>query len=334
MKKPIIGITMGDPAGVGPEIVVKAFNNKEIFNMCNPLVIGDKGTLEQAFKFCGSKLDINVLSQAKDGIYGHGTIDLIDLSNVDINILQIGKVQAMCGKAAFEYIKAATDLALDKKIDALATAPINKESLRAANIPYIGHTEILEGLTRTKNLLTMFQVSNLRVFFLSRHVSLEKACKLVTKERVYEYIRRSMEALRVLGLNNPKIAVAGLNPHSGEHGLFGREEVEEIEPAVKMARDRGMDAEGPLPADSVFHFALMGRYDAVLSLYHDQGHIAAKMVDFEKTVSITNNMSFLRTSVDHGTAFDIAGTGKAGETSLLEAVRLAALYAGNFNKKH
>lgn len=330
MKKPIIGITMGDPAGVGSEIIVKAFNNEQIFNMCNPLVIGDKSIIEQAFKFCDITLDINVVSKPKDGKFKQGKIDLIDLNNVDMNLLQIGKIQAMCGKSTFEYIKVAVQLALDKKIDAVVTAPINKESLREAKVPYIGHTEIFEDLTKTKNLLTMFQVHNLRVFFLTRHVSLKKACQLVTKERVYEFITRSIEALSVLGIKNPKIAVAGLNPHSGEHGLFGCEEIDEIEPAVKMAMKNGIDVVGPISADSVFHFALNGRYDAVLSLYHDQGHIATKMVDFEKTVSITNNMNFLRTSVDHGTAFDIAGTGKAREVSLLEAIRLAALYAVNF----
>jgi len=238
----------------------------------------------------------------------------------------------MGGKAAFEYIKTVANLALEKKVDAIATTPINKESLKAAEVPYIGHTEILEDLTNSYNPLTMFQVHNLRVFFLTRHVSLRKACDLVTKDSVYEFITRCIEALRVLGIKNPKIAVAGLNPHSGEHGLFGYEEVDEIEPAVKKAKEEGIDVVGPVPADSVFYFGLKGRYDAVLSLYHDQGHIATKMVDFDRTISITNNMPFLRTSVDHGTAFDIAGTGKAGEVSMVEAIKLAALYAPNFNK--
>lgn len=332
MIKPIIGIPLGDPAGIGPEIVVKALNNKEIYEKCNPIVIGDKNTIEQAMKFCGISLNINVVKEPKDGKYEHGTLDLIDLNNVDINLLQIGKVQAMGGKAAFDYIKTVTNLALEKKVDAIATTPINKESLKAAEVPYIGHTEILEDLTKTYNPLTMFQVHNLRVFFLTRHVSLKKACELVTKESVYEFITRCIEALRVLGIENPKLAVAGLNPHSGEHGLFGYEEVNEIEPAIKKAQSENIDVVGPVPADSVFYHGLNGRFDAVLSLYHDQGHIATKMVDFERTISITNNMPFLRTSVDHGTAFDIAGTGKAGEVSMVEAIKLAALYAPNFNK--
>lgn len=330
--KSIIGITMGDPSGVGPEIVVKALNHEELYEMCNPVVFGDRKVLKQAMKFCSVNLEINVINEPSSGKYKFGTIDLIDLDNVDIDSLQIGKVQAMSGKAAFEYISAATKAALDNKLDAIATTPINKESLKAANVNYIGHTEILEDLTNTKNPLTMFQVRSLRVFFLTRHVSLRKACELITEEKVYEFIIRCKDALEVLGITNPKIAVAGLNPHSGEHGLFGCEEVDEIFPAIERAKKMGIDVTGPVPADSVFYHGLNGRYQAVLSLYHDQGHIATKMVDFERTISITNNMPFLRTSVDHGTAFDIAGKGIAGEVSMFEAIKLAAEYAPSFKK--
>ena len=330
--KSIIGITMGDPSGVGPEIVVKALNHEALYEMCNPVVFGDRNVLKQAMKFCSVNLEINVINEPSSGKYKFGTIDLIDLDNVDIGSLQIGKVQAMSGKAAFEYISAAARAALDNKVDAIATTPINKESLKAANVNYIGHTEILEDLTNTKNPLTMFQVRSLRVFFLTRHVSLRKACELITEEKVYEFIIRCKDALEVLGITNPKIAVAGLNPHSGEHGLFGCEEVDEIFPAIERAREMGIDVTGPVPADSVFYHGLNGRYDAVLSLYHDQGHIATKMVDFERTISITNNMPFLRTSVDHGTAFDIAGKGIAGEVSMVEAIKLAAEYAPSFKK--
>lgn len=333
MYKPTIGITMGDPSGVGPEIVVKALNNKKIYELCNPVVIGDALVIKNAVDICNLDLTINEIEEPNKGIYSHGTVDLINLYNVEVDMLQIGKVQAMSGKAAFEYIKVAIALAMDRKLDAIATTPINKESLKAAGVPYIGHTEILEGFTNTKNPLTMFQVRNLRVFFLTRHVSLKKACELVTKDSVYEFIERCVDALDVLGVTQPKLAVAGLNPHSGEHGLFGNEEVDEIEPAVIKARNKGIDVYGPVPADSVFYSALNGKYDAVLSLYHDQGHIATKMVDFEKTISITNNLPFLRTSVDHGTAFDIAGTGVASETSMVEAIELAAFYAPKFKHK-
>ena len=333
MNRLIIGIPLGDPAGIGPEILVKSLNEKEIYEICKPVVVGDRDVIVQAMKFCDINLKINPIMLPEDGKYTYGTIDLIDLNNVNINTLQIGKVQKMAGKAAFEYVKTVTLLALEGKVDAISTTPINKESLKAAKVPYIGHTEILEDLTNIKNPLTMFQVKNLRVFFLSRHVSLRKACDLVTEDNIYEFIIRCKDALEVLGISDPKIAVAGLNPHSGEHGLFGREEVDEIYPAIIKARALGIDVAGPVPADSVFHFGLNGKYDAVLSLYHDQGHIATKMVDFERTVSITNNMPFIRTSVDHGTAFDIAGKGLASKVSLVEAIKLAALYSDKFNKK-
>lgn len=332
MNRSYIGVPMGDPAGIGPEIVVKALADEKVNEAAKPVVIGDRSTLEQAMGFCGLKLEIKSIQDVSEGDYRTGVINLIDLGNVDIKKLEMGKVQAMAGKAAFEYIKKSVELAMEGKLDALATTPINKEALKAGNINYIGHTEILEDLTNSKDPLTMFQVYGLRVFFLSRHVSLKRACDMVTEERLLEYIQRCMTALERLGIKNAHMAVAGLNPHSGEHGLFGDEEVREMEPAIQKARDLGLDVVGPVPADSVFYFGLKGSYDAVLSLYHDQGHIATKMVDFERTISITNNLPFLRTSVDHGTAFDIAGTGKAGAVSMVEAILLAAEYAPKFNK--
>lgn len=332
MSKPIIAIPMGDPAGVGPEIVVKSLNNRETYAVARPLAIGDAGVLKQAMTFCGMSLEINRVEGPGAGRYTHGTMDVIDLANVDISEMKIGRVQASCGSAAFEYVRKATELAMTRQVDAMATTPINKESLKAAKVPYIGHTEILQDLSKTENALTMFQVFDLRVFFFTRHVSLKRAIELIRKDSIYRFIHRCVDALGVLGVKEPRLAVAGLNPHGGEHGLFGDEEVKEIEPAVMRAKADGMDIVGPVPADSVFHFALKGRYDAVLSLYHDQGHIAAKMVDFERTIAITNGMPFLRTSVDHGTAFDIAGTGKVSEVGMMEAIRLAALYAPKFKR--
>ncbi|MTI47343.1 4-hydroxythreonine-4-phosphate dehydrogenase PdxA [Sporosalibacterium faouarense] len=332
MNKPYIGIPMGDPAGIGPEIVVKALADNEVIDICNPVVIGDKSTLEQAMKFCDIQLDINIISNPKEGSYEAGLLNLIDLDNVNIDGLKMGEIQGMAGKAAFEYIKESVDLAMKGEVAAIATTPINKEALKAGGINYIGHTEMLEDLTNSEDPLTMFQVFNLKVFFLSRHLSLRDACDMVTKERLLDYIERCVEALGRLGFKNPKLAVAGLNPHSGEHGLFGDEEVKEMEPAIKESIEKGFDIVGPVPADSVFHFGLKGSYDAVLSLYHDQGHIATKMVDFERTISITNGLPFLRTSVDHGTAFDIAGTGKASKVSMVESIKLAAEYAPKFNQ--
>ncbi len=333
MSRPLIGIPLGDPAGVGPEIVVKALKGGSLYERCRPVVVGDGGVISNALKICSVESKINVIDMPEQGAYEEGTIDVIDLGNVDMNELKIGSVQALGGKAAFEYIKRSVELALAGHIDAIATTPINKESLKAAGVPFIGHTEILAGLTGSKDPLTMFEVKGLRVFFLSRHVSLRKACKMVTKERILDYIERCTKALERLGVTEGTMAVAGLNPHSGENGLFGDEEVKEVEPAVKEAQSRGYNVTGPVSADSVFHLALQGRYNSVLSLYHDQGHIATKTLDFERTIAITNGLPFLRTSVDHGTAFDIAGTGVASEVSMTEAILLAAKYSPGYNRQ-
>jgi 4-hydroxythreonine-4-phosphate dehydrogenase len=330
MPRPIIAIPLGDPAGVGPEIVVKALAEESIWAMCCPLVVGDRKVVANALGVCNGSAHLQVIENPAEGRYEKDTIDLIDLDNVEMATLSIGQSQAMCGRAAFEYIERSVNLALNHTVDALATTPINKESLRAADIPQIGHTEILAELTDTHDPLTMFEVHGMRVFFLSRHVSLREACDLVTKDRVLDYIIRCKQALKKLGVEGGTMAVAGLNPHSGEHGLFGREEMDHVEPAIKEARQLGYDVEGPIGADSVFHFALAGRYNSILSLYHDQGHIATKTLDFERTIAITNGLPFLRTSVDHGTAFDIAGTGTASAVSMIEAISLAAKYAPYF----
>lgn len=330
--KAVIGVPMGDPAGVGPEIVVKSLAQESIYDIASPIVVGQKDILEMAIKSTGVDLKINLIKNVEEAISKPGNLDLINIDLIDMDSFEIGKVQGQCGKAAYKYIEKVVELALEGKLDAIATTPINKESLKEGNVPFIGHTEILEDLTNTYNPLTMFQVHGLRVFFYSRHVSLKEACELIEEEGIYEFIKRSVSALEVLGIDKPKLAVAALNPHGGENGLFGREEMDEIVPAIERAQKDGIDVVGPVPADSVFHFGLKGSYDAVLSLYHDQGHIATKMVDFERTISITNNLPFLRTSVDHGTAFDIAGTGKASEVSMYEAIKLASEYASKFKK--
>jgi 4-hydroxythreonine-4-phosphate dehydrogenase len=332
MNKPFIAIPLGDPAGIGPEIVVKSLAEKEIYEMCRPVVVGDGGVVRNVLGYCGLDLRINTLADPASGVYTPGTIDLVDLNNIAPGKLEIGKVQALGGRTAFEYIKKAVDMALAHQVDAIATTPINKESLRAAKVDYIGHTEILAGLTGTHDPLTMFEVRNMRVFFLSRHVSLRKACDMVTKERLLDYIKRCTEALERLGVNEGTMAIAGLNPHSGEHGLFGDEELVHVMPAIQEAQEKGYRVTGPIGADSVFHLALQGRFNSVLSLYHDQGHIATKTLDFERTISLTIGLPFLRTSVDHGTAYDIAGTGKASAVSMIEAIRLAARYSPSYNR--
>lgn len=332
-QKPVIAIPLGDPAGIGPEIVVKALAEEELYGLCRPVVVGDERVVRKAMGFCGLELNVNNVVDPGEGLYKAGTIDLIDLGNVDIESIRTGQVQAMAGKASYEFIEKSVQLALDGKVDAIATTPINKESLKAAKVPYIGHTEILAGLTGTHDPLTLFEVRNLRVFFLTRHVSLRNACDMVTRERVLDYIIRCSKALKRLGITEGTMAVAGLNPHCGEHGIFGDEEVMHIAPAVEEARRLGYDVAGPISADSVFHLALLGRFNSVLSLYHDQGHIATKTLDFERTISITVGLPFLRTSVDHGTAFDIAGTGQASAVSMTEAVKAAAKYAPLYGKK-
>lgn len=332
MKKPLIGVPMGDPAGVGAEITVKSLMSDKVKDVADVIVVGDKEVLAQALKVCSLTAELNCVDDPADGRYEDGVINVIDLDNIDMASLQMGKVQAMCGKAAFEYIEKCVELAMAHKIDAIATTPINKEALRAAHVNYIGHTEILGALSHSRDPLTMFEVDGLRVFFLTRHMSLREACDAVKKDRVLEYIRRCTKALQQLGVEG-KMAVAGLNPHSGEHGLFGWEEVKEIAPAVAQAQQEGYDVVGPIGPDSVFHQALQGRYQAVLSLYHDQGHIATKTYDFERTIAVTLDMPFLRTSVDHGTAFDIAGKGIVSDISMIEAIRLAAKYAPNFVQK-
>ena len=329
MDRAIIGIPMGDPAGIGPEIIVKALSNPHMYEICKPVVVGSVVALRRIAKILGSSVNFHEISHPNDGFYVHGTIDVISCGEVS-DEMEYGKVQAVAGRAAFECIECVAGLAMAGALDAIATTPINKESIRAAEIDFIGHTEMLESLSGTKELLTMFQVHTLRVFFLTRHVSLRRACELITNARVSQYIELCSNALKMLGVPNPLLAVAGLNPHNGEHGLFGNEEDLEIVPAVDSMKEAGFNVVGPVPPDSVFHQALTGRFDGVLSLYHDQGHIATKTLDFERTIALTIGMPFLRTSVDHGTAFDIAGQGIAASLSMEEAIRLAAEYAKTY----
>ncbi|HLR60696.1 4-hydroxythreonine-4-phosphate dehydrogenase PdxA [Staphylococcus xylosus] len=329
-NRQIIAIPMGDAAGIGPEIAVKSLTNKDIYDVCKPVIVGDLDVIRKAVNITKSDVEINNIDDPENGVYKIGTIDVIDLNNIDADNLVYGKVSEKCGEAAYEYIKKSVELAMDKKVSALATTPINKESLKAAKVPYIGHTEMLEALSGSEDPLTMFEVKGMRIFFLTRHLSLKDAINQMTKERVHDYLLRCNKALERLGLDDRKFAVAGLNPHSGEGGLFGMEEVDEITPGIEMAKEDGIDVVGPVPADSVFYQALNGKYDAVLSLYHDQGHIAAKMTDFHMTVSITNGLPFLRTSVDHGTAFDIAGQNIAESISMEECIKVAAEYAESF----
>ena len=328
---PLIAIPMGDPAGIGPEIVIKTLADETTQSMARCVIVGSKKVLELAMGYPDMpRLEINAVEDPRDGDYRPGVLNLIDLDNVDMDKFKVGEVSGMCGKAAYEYIAKSIELANARIADAVSTTPINKESLHAGGVNFIGHTEIFGALTGTEDPLTLFEVQNLRVFFLSRHLSLRKACDAVKKDRIIDYVIRCTDALRRLGITEGTMAVAGLNPHCGEHGLFGDEEVNEIFPAVEELQKMGYKVAGPIGADSVFSQALHGKYNSVLSLYHDQGHIATKTLDFERTISITAGMPILRTSVDHGTAFDIAGKGIASAVSMMEAVRLAVKYAPAF----
>ena len=327
-----IAVPMGDPAGVGPEIVAKALSDVNVLSAARVLAVGDSEVMESTCRACGIASRVNAVCAPSEGEWKPGVINVLDLSNVDMKRLKLGEKSAMCGQAAFAYIKKSIELARSGLVAAVATAPINKESLAEAGVPFIGHTEIFGELTGTADPLTMFEVRGLRVFFLSRHVSLRRACDLVTKDRIIDYVKRCTEALNQLGVDGGVMAIAGLNPHSGENGLFGDEEVNHVMPAVKELNAQGYNVVGPIAADSVFHLALQGRYTSVLSLYHDQGHIATKTLDFERTISITCGMPILRTSVDHGTAFDIAGMNTASPVSMTEAILLAVKYAPAFRR--
>jgi 4-hydroxythreonine-4-phosphate dehydrogenase len=319
--RPTVALTMGDPAGIGPEICARALADSGVRAAARCVLYGDARVMAKAASVVG-------VAEAD-----WGDARIVDLGNADPERFSPGAVSALCGRAAWEYVNAAGQEALAglgaagaEAVRAVVTAPINKESVQAAGIPHIGHTEMLGAVSGVADPLTMFETLGLRVFFLTRHVSLRRACDLVTKARIVDYLERCSAALQGIGLGG-EIVVAGLNPHCGEHGLFGDEEGREVEPAIAEARSRGVAVAGPVGADSVFHLAKIGRYAAVLSLYHDQGHIACKTLDFERTVSLTLGMPFLRTSVDHGTAFDIAWKGQASAVSMVEAVLAAARYA-------
>ena len=323
-RRPTVGITMGDPAGIGPEVSIKSLMRSEIYTLCKPVLIGDLNLLKETADHLGLKVEFKVLSSPRDAQGRFGVIEVIDLKNVNLDDLRIGEVSAEAGRASLEYIERAVEYALKGELDAIVTAPINKEAIRMAGCKYIGHTELIGALAGVKEPLTMFWVQGVRIFFLTRHLPLIEAIRAVKKSRIVEIVLRMEHEMRRMGIERPRIAVAALNPHASDGGLIGDEEEKEIKPAVDELREVGIDVYGPIPADSVFHQALEGKYDAVLSLYHDQGHIAAKTRDFYGTVSVTLGLPFVRTSVDHGTAFDIAGRGVANPRSMEEAIKLAA----------
>lgn len=346
-KKPIVGITMGDPAGNGPEITIKALAHFELYDRCRPLVVGDANILKKATSLV-KRPDIKIhrCEKVSDAQFSAGTVDVLHLPLIeDVDCFEIGKVSIEGGNAAFQCVKKVIELALAGEVDATCTNALNKEALNMAlehykgegsdgHTHFDGHTEIYATYTDTKKYTMMLAHHDLRVVHVSTHVSLREACDRVKKARVLEVIEIAYKACKDMGIENPKVAVAGLNPHCGENGLFGTEEIEEIKPAIEAAKAAGINAVGPIPPDSVFSEALGGWYDIVVCMYHDQGHIPLKTVGFvydrEKQnwkavegVNVTLGLPIIRTSVDHGTGFALAGKGTSNELSLVNAIDYA-----------
>jgi 4-hydroxythreonine-4-phosphate dehydrogenase len=325
-ERPLLAITMGDPAGVGPEVIAKALDRSEIWEVCRPVVVGDARWMEEATRIVAAGRPVRVLQDITEAGGGEA-LDVLDLANVDAAHLDRGQVSPEAGRAASEYIRRAVDLALDGEVAGVVTAPINKEALHAASVPYAGHTEMLAELCGAKGVAMMLVAGRMRVSHVSTHVSLRQAVERVTLERITRVVHLTHAALMRMGLTVPRIAVAGLNPHAGEGGLFGEEEREIIGPAVAVAQAEKINAMGPFPPDSIFLRASQGEFDAVIAMYHDQGHIPIKLLGFHEGVNVTLGLPIIRTSVDHGTAFDIVGTGRADERSLVAALRLASQMA-------
>jgi len=324
MSRPVVAITMGDAAGVGPEVVVKALARQEVFERCRPLVVGDARRLRRAVEITGVDLVVTAVDGPEDGRYEPGTIDVVDLDCIPDD-LPFGELSKAAGEGAYRFIAAAVELATSRRVGAICTAPLNKEALHAAGHVFPGHTELLAELTGTEEVSMMLNAPRLRVIHVTTHIGLVDMVERIEPGLVERTIRRGHETLVKAGIAHPRIAVCGINPHAGENGLFGHgEEETKVAPGIAAARESGIDAVGPLPADTVFFRAGRGDFDLVVAMYHDQGHGPVKVLGIEAGVNVTVGLPVIRTSVDHGTAFDIAGTGRADEASMVEALRQAA----------
>jgi 4-hydroxythreonine-4-phosphate dehydrogenase len=322
--KPLIALTMGDPAGIGPEVCLKALLEPDVYGLCRPLVLGTLGTLEQMRDVLRSHQQLHVVRSPADGRYTLGSVAVLDLTDEHPGPFALGVAAKDNGAAAVAYVERAIMLALTGEVDAIATAPLNKEAMRAAGFPYDGHTELLAVKTGTPVYTMMLASGDFRVFHVSTHVSLRGAIERAKKGRVLQVIELAYREIQRLGVTQPRLAVAGLNPHAGENGLFGDEEIHEIAPAVEEAQSRGWNVSGPISPDTVFARAKRGDFDGVVAMYHDQGHIPFKMTEFELGVNVTVGLPIIRTSVDHGTAYDIAGRGVADPKNMVQAIVLAA----------
>jgi 4-hydroxythreonine-4-phosphate dehydrogenase len=338
--KPIIGITMGDPAGIGSEITVKALKQKEIYDKCLPIVIGDHQALHEANEFCGTALALREIRDVDEATGEYGVLEYIDMGFLAPGSFVYKKVQKLCGEASFQYVVKGIRLGMERKIHAVITGPINKEAINLAGHHYSGHTEIFAEYTHTKNYAMLLISPTLKVIHVTTHCSMREACDRIKKDRVLNVIRLAHEGLTLMDVKKPKIGVAGLNAHCSENGLFGWEEEREIIPAIEEAKALGFDADGPVPPDTVFVKAMAGQYDVVVAMYHDQGHIPVKLSGFKldlKTnryssisgVNCTIGLPLIRSSVDHGTAFGKAGEGRANEESLIDAINVGLVMAKN-----
>jgi len=321
--RPLLALTLGDPAGIGPEVVLKALLPGEFQARCRPLVVGDRRILERAAGWLGCTPVFEEVEQAEEGVYAPGEISLLDLHNADPLACPPGRISAAAGRAAVEYVCRACDLALEGGVEAVVTAPLNKEAMNLAGFAYAGHTELLASRTGAAKVSMLLTGPQLRVVHVSTHVSLAEAIRRVEHRRIGEVIDLAEQSCRLLGIENPRIGVAGLNPHAGEGGLFGDQEATEILPAIEAARARGLQVSGPEPPDTVFLRAVKGAFDIVVAMYHDQGHIPMKLLAFDAGVNVSVGLPIIRTSVDHGTAFDIAGTGRASAQSMVAAMEVA-----------
>lgn len=326
--KPLLAITMGDGTGSGPEIIVKSLEERRFYDTSRLVVIGDAKIMRRAAAIVKSGKTIRTVSALEDAGNDPSCIDVLDLDLLPPD-LPFAVIDGRAGKASYEFVAKAVELAMSGNIDAIVTAPINKEALNQGGYHFAGHTEILAQLSGTRDYAMMLVGGPLRVIHVTTHVSMRRACDLIKKERVLKVIELAAHACKLLGFHRPRVAVAGLNPHSGENGLFGTEEIEEIIPAIELAREKGYEVSGPIPPDTAFYrAALKGHFDIVVCMYHDQGHIPLKVLSFETGVNVTVGLPFIRTSVDHGTVFGKAGKGTADQRSLNEAISLAACMAG------
>jgi 4-hydroxythreonine-4-phosphate dehydrogenase len=325
MPSPLIAITMGDPAGIGPEIIVKAMGEPTVFAQSRPVVLGDEGILSYAIRWSKAPVTIKRIEAPEEGVFRRGTLNLIPLTVLSPEEVPLGAPRSRGGAAAYRYIERGVQLAQKGSVDALVTAPISKEALHAAGYPFPGHTELLAKMTGSRDQVMMLAGPRLRVALVTTHLPLRQVPAALSRERIKRTIEITSQGLKdYWGIHTPQLAVAGLNPHAGEGGIFGAEEQEVIIPAIEECRQKGMAVYGPFSADSLFFHAASGRYDAVVSMYHDQGLIPLKLLHFRDGVNITLGLPIIRTSVDHGTGYDIAGQGVADPTSLINAILLAA----------